>query len=247
MNPTTRRAAALLISALTAAGFSFSAHAVDLGVQSKVWPITETDIRIIIMQQMAAAHVGDKLKQMGDRGKDYLNTLPPRTLPLADKTETTYMDPSIVLANDISVPVKGPDGTYATQNLYHKGQRVNPLENRTFVASYLFFDGSNPEQRAWAASLASDMTNRVMPIDTTGTNFMETEKAFGRPVFYASDQLLERFKITKTPTLVYQGSGEYSLYMAITTFAPPYGIDAFHRFWPPQAAPVSGRNPTGKQ
>jgi conjugal transfer pilus assembly protein TraW len=247
MKPTTRRAAFLLMSALTAAGFSFSAHAVDLGVQSKVWPITETDIREVIMKQMVAAHVENKLTEFRDKGLNYLDSLPARGLPLADKTETSYMDPSIVLANDISVPVKGADGSYAWQVLYHKGLRVNPLENRTFSTAYLFFDGSNKEQRDWAAGLASDMSNRLMPIDTTGTNFKEVVKAFGRPVFYATDQQLQRFQITKTPTLVYQGAGSHSLYMALTTFAQPYRTEDFHQYWPPQMTPVSGRNPTGKQ
>jgi hypothetical protein len=243
MKTTLRSAIVVAVfSSLALAGASAPVFATDLGVQSKVWPITETDIRVVVLQQIAQAHLDGKLSQLQTQGKNYLNNLPPRALPLAEKTETSYMDPSIQLANDINAPVKAIDGSYTWQTLYHKGMKVNPLENQRFATSYLFFDGSNLEQRTWAANLAADPLNRVMPIDTTGTDFVETAKAFGRPVFYATDQLLERLHVTKTPTLVYQGEGQYSLYMAITTFSRPYTPDAFHQFWPDHPVGQAARN-----
>ena len=246
MKTTLRGTVVAFFSTLMLAGAAAPACAMDLGVQSKIWPITETDIRVIVLQQMAQAHLEEKMNQLQSEGNNYLRNMPPRSLPLADKTETTYMDPSIQLANDINAPVKGADGSYTWQTLYHKGEKVNPLQNRTFTAAYLFFDGSNPDQRSWAASLAADVSNRVMPIDTTGAQFPDTAKAFGRPVFYATDQLLERFHVTHTPTLVYQGAGQYSLYMAITTFAPRYSTAAFHQFWPSPPASAAVSSNSGK-
>jgi hypothetical protein len=245
MNTTLRKAFVAFFSGAALAGAVAPAFAVDLGVQSKVWPITEVDMRIVLMQQMAKANLGQKQADLQNSTKNYIKNMPPRNLPLADKSETVYMDPSIQLANDINVPTKNIDGTYSWQTMYHKGEKVNPLQSLRPSTAILFFDGSNEEQRAWAAKLASSFENRVMPVDVTGVQFEETAKAFGRPVFYATDQQLERFQVTKTPTLVYPGSGQYSLYLAITTFARPYTADAFHRFWPDAPAAASVQRKPG--
>lgn len=209
-----------------------SASATDLGVQARVWQITEQDIRELIAAQMAEVDWSEKEDELKTSAKNYTKNLPQRSLPEAEKTETKYIDMSIQLSSDIKIPVKGADGKYTWQVYYKKGMMMNPLSKVRPVEALLYFDGRSPEQTAFAKEVTADPFSNIIPIEASGEAYDRTLKEFDRIVFYGYEPQIQRFNITKLPALIYAGEGKYSQYMANTVFAKPYKAATLSAVWP---------------
>lgn len=224
-----------LKAALATAGavLSLQAGAHDLGVQGKIWDITEIDMRMLVMQSALRANFGDVGAQMKESAKQYLENMPKRTLAVPEKTETRWVDPSIELNGDIQTVTTDE----ATQNfkwsmLFQKGTRVNPLLARKPVTALFFFDGKSEEQVEFAKNiLREDEHGRVVLLEATGTNIQNLTKAMGRPVFSANDAQVRRFNITQAPTLVFAGNGTQNGLLGLTGFAPPYKVADLTSVW----------------
>jgi len=232
---------ALLVQGFLATPFAFG-H--DLGVQGKVFSITERDMRELVMESAARHDWSREQSQLKSSGEHYLDSFPLRALTPADKTETYYIDPSITLNSDINVPVRGVDGQYAWQTYYKKGMQINPLDKERPVTALLYFDARDSAQAAFAKTASADPAFKVVPIEVSGSNYLETIKYFGRPVFHATDAQISRFSLSKLPALVYPGDGKYSRFLAVTVFAQPYRVDLLQKYWVPLNAgtPQKGAN-----
>lgn len=206
------------------------ASAADLGIQGTAYPIIEPDMRSRMMRDVAKVDWTQIEKDRGRSTKSYFERLSPYEFPYATKTETQWIEPSLILAADLKTLVKKPDGTIEWQILYQKGTKVNPLEKVRPVERMLFFDGRSEEQVAFVREAIREEPLRIMPVLTAG-NPSELGKLWSRPVFFANQTLIDKFKIKATPTLVGVGDDSRALYLAVTTFASPYRRDYIKSAW----------------
>lgn len=220
----------LLALALLSAGVA-SAH--DLGVQGKVWEITEIDVRQLVMASAAEADFNKVNKDREYSAKTFMDNLPKRTMGVTETTETRWIDPSVELASDIMAAGENS----VTKNLEwsplaKKGVRVNPLTVYHPVTAMLFFDGTSESQVEFVKEvLREDRYGRVTLVEASGANLTKLTKSIGRPVFYANEQMIQRFSITIAPSLLYAGSGDHEGFLGLTMFASPFQISALKAAW----------------
>lgn len=194
----------------------------DLGTQGTVWPITERDIRELVMESAARADWKGAEQDMKESADSYTDRLPRRTMVVAAKTETRWIDPSIKVDSDIKVPVKQANGEFAWQVLHKAGTMVNPLAVTRPNNAMLFFSGTDREQVALMKRLWAAAPGLIMPIDVSGSNVQKLSESAGFPVFYAHEAMLTRFNINRAPSLLYPGAGDRKLYLGLTTLSRPY-------------------------
>lgn len=211
--------------------FGGSTCAKDLGVSGKTWPITEEDIRKVIAQELVQKDPTEFNQKLKDSAKNFVKNLPKRGFPRADTTATTYVDLSIELTSDIQGPVKLDDGTIAWRVLWPKGTKVNPLESVAMNSAILFFDGDDPQQLAFVQKANAKYSARISIVEAGSGNIDESTKKLGRPVFYANDLMLQKFKIEKLPTLVYPGEGDNKAFLGNTAYALPYTLEDLAKTW----------------
>lgn len=211
-----------IIALLVLSAAPSASCAKDLGVQGTVWPITERDIRELVIESAARADWKDVQKDMKESANSYAGRLPSRTMPVAAKTETRWIDPSIKVDSDIKVPVKQANGEFVWQVLHKAGTTVNPLSVTRPNNAMLFFSGTDREQVALMKRLWAAAPGMIMPIDVSGANVQKLSETAGFPVFYAHDAMLSRFNIDRAPSLLYPGAGDRKLYLGLTTLSRPY-------------------------
>ena len=220
---------AILLGLLSCGSNSF---AMDLGVQANIWTISEIDIRQMMIESASRANVTSAQNDLAASTERYFDNLPKRTLPSVTSTKTVWIDPTIELTGDIQVPVKGNDGKYTVKVLYPTGTKVNPLVTHRPVTAMLFFDGTDSRQLEFAKNLMIQNPLRIVPIETSGANPKELSATFSRPIYSANETLLNRFTITHTPSILYPGSGDKSLYLGLTQFAEPFNVAEAMAAWP---------------
>lgn len=208
------------------------APAKDLGVQGMVWPITELDIRQMMVESAGRTDWTAAQDELKDSAKHYLERLPKRMLGSPDKTQTAWFNPSIVLSSDIQVPVKQSDGAYTWQVLAPKGSKVNPLEKYRPLTALFFFDSANADQLKMVQEVLAREPDRIVPIEAGAGDLKVVHELLARPVFYANDAMMNRFQIRYLPSLVYPGEGAQELLLGVTSFAAPYPSDEVLRAWP---------------
>lgn len=220
----------LLALALLSSG-GVSAH--DLGVQGKVWEITEIDIRQLVMESAVRANFSQFNKQREESAKNFLDNLPKRTMGVVEKTETRWIDPSIEIASDIQGAGENPlTKSLEWSTMVKRGTRVNPLSVYRPVKAMLFFDGTSESQLEFVTKiLKEDQHGRVTLVEASGANVGKLSKKFGRPVFYANEQMIQRFSINVAPSLLYAGSGDHEGLLGFTMFASPYQMSALKAAW----------------
>ncbi len=207
------------------------ADALDLGVQGQLYTIQEIDMREAIIRSADDEKVKQLQAEQQASAKTFFEQLPDYGLPHATETITRWVDPSIVLTQDIQVPQKGADGEYTWQILYRKGTRVNPLATVTPVDRMLFFDGSDPDQVQFALDVLKAHPIDVLPVEVAGNPKVLSEK-ISRPVFYANEGMLSRFGIRESPSLLGVGQGAHAHRLAVTGFAPQdYTVNAINAAW----------------
>lgn len=220
-------------------------HAKDLGVQGQVWPILEIDFRRLMLESAARVDWNQMQDEIKSSANKYFDGFPGRRLPSVDKTETRYIDPSIITPSDIMAPLPDASGTLQWSVLYAKGTRVNPLEKIRPLTAMLFFDGNSPDQVKFVRAALAANPLRVVPVETAGANVKDLSVAFDRPVFYANESMMARFRVEHLPALLYPGSGANALYLGLTAFAEPYKASELETAWPvnPVVQPVVNVTP----
>lgn len=207
------------------------ASAKDYGVQANVWPITEVDIRQLLVESASRVDWQKTNETVRDAGKNYLSNLPKRQLPEVAADQTVYFDPSIVLTSDIQAPIKQKDGSYKWEIFAAKGTKVNPLEKYRPVSAFLVFDGSQEEQREMVRQVLALEPNRIVPVEAGSGDLKELSQGFQRPVFYANDAMMSRFQIKYLPSLVFPGSGANEMRIGVSSFAQPFNAAAVLNSW----------------
>lgn len=169
--------------------------------QGSVYEIHEQNIVELIKKHVEnnKDKIEAKLQNLKEEQKKKIQAYKPpdlsKTIAPAKKDAIRYPDPSYVLKDDI----KDANGSV----LYPKGYKFNPLHYIQMTDRYVFFDYTQPEQVEWIKNKKFDEQLNVRLIMTDGRVF-DAMKEFNREVFYANDQVLNRFDIQATPTLAYQ-------------------------------------------
>ena len=223
--------ARLVLAVLCLTGCAPFAYSKDYGVQGQTWPIIEVNMTQLLVESASEVNWNKINAKLAKSGKHYVGHLPPHDLPGVSTTQTVWFDPAITLSADIKIPVKQPDGRYAWMVMYKKGTRVNPLKVEHPVTAMLFFNGKDTGQAKFAAALYAAHPARIVLVEAGQGGITASAKKTGTAVFYASAQLLGRFKIQKLPTLMYPGQGVHSLRLGETTFAPPFGLAQATQAW----------------
>ncbi len=138
-------------------------------------------------------------KQYSAAKKKFLSSYKPKNLTIettpATKDAIYYPDPSYTLQMDI----KDANGRI----LYPKGFTFNPLHYISLHGQYIFFDSTYKEQVEWIKKnhYNKDFTKKLILVNG---NIFKVKKDLGAVVFFASDKILKRFDIKRTPAVVEQ-------------------------------------------
>jgi conjugal transfer pilus assembly protein TraW len=92
-----------------------------------------------------------------------------------------------------------PDGKGGI--LYPKGYRFNPLDYLPFNQTLVVFDGNDPLQVAWLKTSGLLKTSDTMLL-LSGGSFIDVGKGLNRLVYYATPQIVERFHLRATPSVI---------------------------------------------
>lgn len=211
-------------------------HARDLGIEGQIYEPIEEDMRIMLMRLLARQDWDESRQQIEDSARSYTKNLPAYLLPRADSTETVWKDVGIVVTEDIYLPwVDWEQGSVfaPTQKLaVEKGSYFNPIAKLPAAAieRLFIFDALDPEQLAYAKEL--------MRLNIPQLNFMlvagdlgELSTEMNRPIYHPPPTMLEKFHVTKVPSLVGFGRGQHQGHMAITTFKLPADKGLITKAW----------------
>lgn len=178
-------------------------QAKDLGVYGETFPIKEKSLLEVIKTKLQALSKSGKLEEHQQiilrRAKEQLNRPPPvKNIHRTTTPRSFDWDPSITVPYDL----KDHKG-----NVFHrKGTKVNPLDTHPFRCPFLFVDGDDESQVAWAIKQhqVADPLYKPKIILVQGTPF-ELSKELNLPVYFdQSGVLVKKFGITQVPTKVSQ-------------------------------------------
>lgn len=190
----------LVVSLLLSISFSAHAAVYDLGVVGQIYEISEPDMLEGFYSKLREAEADGKMaeveEQMKERFIAHANRPKGITLPRTQKHRIHYFDPTIVLSQDI-VDHEG-------NVLWPVGTTVNPLEYVPMTQQWLFFDGDDPVQAAWAHDYLKRYPNQVRPILIQGAVLKLTEAWEVRLYFDQHGKYVEKFGIRTVPSLISQ-------------------------------------------
>jgi conjugal transfer pilus assembly protein TraW len=169
-------------------------YASVVGSGGAVYPIHEKDALEELHERIKQVNWNRHLEGLGRSIKAYRpGTLHP--LPKAREDRTFTVDLTYTLEFDI------PDGSGGI--LYPKGYTFNPLDYAGLPNTLVFIDGEDTEQVAWFRNSGYAKNPRVMLLLTNGSHVSVSGK-LQRPVFYATRQIAERFRLQAVPSVLYQ-------------------------------------------
>ena len=151
-----------------------------LGVVDKVYPVNDVDFR----EQVNDINFKDEFDS-------WITNLPSLDLPSVESTTMITWSTDYLLEEDI-VDHEG-------NLIYPKGTKVKPLEIYQPKARLVFFNDTT-NQVSFAIELAKN-NPLVKPVLTSG-NYLNVQKQFDRPIYYAYAWLLSRFKVRNVPAVV---------------------------------------------
>jgi len=161
-----------------------------LGTFGKTYPIIERDAVEEILERAAQINWESELDRIKPE-KFRPQGLP--ELPRAVEDSSFLVDMTYTLEFDI------PDGKGGT--LYPKGYRFNPLDYLSFNQTLVIFDGDDPLQIAWLRSSGLLSKNDTVLLLSRGS-FVDVGKGLDRLVYYATPQMIDRFHLRATPSVV---------------------------------------------
>jgi len=115
------------------------------------------------------------------------------TIKGATEDKERCFDPSITIKRDIL--------DHAGNVFIPKGTRVNPLDHIQ-LGRYIVIDGSNNKEVQYAMQGNFD---KIMIVRGNALELMQTHK---RRVFFATEEIIQRFRIEKTPSIITQKDKE---------------------------------------
>ena len=178
---------------------STGSHAKDLGVFGAVYAIAEKDALREIEEKAAKADL-NRMVNKDELTKKLTHYTPEdlkavKDLPPAKKERTFLVDMTYTLEQDIADD-KG-------NVVYPKGYTFNPLDYVVYPRVLVIMNGAKREQLAWFTASPYGRDPSVKVLITDGS-YAEISKALKRPVFYASQAVVEVFRVSAVPSVVRQ-------------------------------------------
>ncbi|MCD6056287.1 MAG: hypothetical protein K0R12_1249 [Gammaproteobacteria bacterium] len=193
----------------------------DLGVNGVLWPIEEINLKEAIASDASKVNwdkFNDQLKTQASQWGSHLKPLP---LPIAEENKTQYVDPSITLSQGIWID---------KEHYFPAGFSVNPLRWVKPVTAMLFFNGHSEEQVNFAKKAIQAVPGRLLLVMTEGDPQM-LGKEWHQPIYYANPNLINRFHIKATPSLLNIGVNEHRYQLVVSTFGLPYEASVLKKCW----------------
>jgi conjugal transfer pilus assembly protein TraW len=175
----------------------------DLGVYGETFPIEEKSLLEVIRAKLQALSVSGKLEEHQKiilrKAKEQLNRPPPvKNIHRTTTPRSFDWDPSITVPYDLK--------DHKGQVFHRKGTKVNPLDTHPFRCPFLFVDGDDPKQVAWAINQhqIAKALHKPKIILVQGAPF-DLSKKLNLPIYFdQSGVLVKKFGIAQVPARVSQ-------------------------------------------
>lgn len=175
-----------------------TATAKDLRTWGDLYPIHEPDLLNTIHQRLNEMQESGELAEKQQEYKEEMirNSLRPVPVPglaIAQKNRTWMVDPTFIVARDIS-----------DQNgrvFAHRGQRVNPLDVVPFAQTLYFIDADDKRQLAWMK--AQKPKTELYKIILVKGNIRDATEALNTRIYFDQQgQMTDRFSLKAVPARV---------------------------------------------
>jgi conjugal transfer pilus assembly protein TraW len=175
----------------------------NLGTYGETFPVQERSLLEVIREKLQALAESGKLKDhqaiIAKQAREQLNRPPAvRNLQKTTRPRSFAYDPAVTVPYDL----KDHEG-----RVFHpKGTRVNPLDTHSFRYPFLFVDGDDDSQVAWAIQQykAAKEVSKPRIVLVQGTP-VELSRKLGLPVYFdQSGVLVKKFGIAQVPARVAQ-------------------------------------------
>lgn len=162
-----------------------------IGTHGAVYSIAETDAYEELMAKVKKINWGEIIQKY----KTTLdNTIKANfNLKKADKDNTLVVNPTYTLQFDIT-DEKG-------NIIYPKGYQFNPLDYINFPYKVVFFNAESKTELEWLKSQPWFSDYNTILIITKG-DAIKTQEKLGRVVFAANKRMIDKFGISKTPSIL---------------------------------------------
>jgi len=171
----------------------FSEGLKDYGLYGRVYPIGEEDI---------LKFLASKQKEVEESLKERVSEIRKRMLVLtkydgrfehAKEERVYYINPKLILTEDIY--------DHEGNILFPGGTVFDPTEY-VRLGRYVVIDGNSQKQVEFA------LRGNFKKIILVSGDLERLIKTYGRPFYFANDELIERFRIKRVPAVI-EGEGEY--------------------------------------
>lgn len=201
-----------LVVILVAVLFSTNLYALEVGRSGNTYPITEISFVLLIQQKiekmdMAAFETKIK-KEVEDKA---INFRPSNSVSKLGKSKTQKMF-AVGMEHTLSQDIVTATGTV----LYPKGYTFNVLsvlrsKGIQYPFKLVIIDGNDEEELLWYnANFGQDKSYRLLITDGLASSVVNK---MNLPTFYATKDIIDKFEIKYTPSIIFQPSGKD--YMAV--------------------------------
>lgn len=166
----------------------------DLGVTGQTFPIVEESLLEVIQTRLKGIEQSGRLKGhqkiIQERVQKTTERPAPVALPHAEECRSHLYDPTLVIAQDIV--------DHQQNIIAPKGTTINPLDTVLWGNPFVFIDGDDKRQVAWAMK----QPGKIVLINGAP---LVLAKAHNKPFYFdQGGALTRRFDITGTPARVSQ-------------------------------------------
>ena len=194
------------------------------------WEIVEPDMRLAIVAEAHGVDWDSVNEHLAGQAQNHTRDIPDWFVPIAEHTETHFVDPSYTLGEDIEALKRQPDGTYQWGVIYEAGTKVNPLEHMQPESWLLVVDLRADEQRELAMTLKARHPANLTVIVTAGDPG-DLASDLGQAVYFAEEWHFDRLGITHTPSLAGVRDSRPDV-IEVTHFAYPYDATTLEEYLP---------------
>ncbi|MCG9658644.1 hypothetical protein [Vibrio mediterranei] len=178
--------------------FNLPSQAKDFGKEGTIFPVKEESALVTIQKELQRAQDSGEIDAMNQRFAEQARKRAARpkvvnTLYKALAYRTFLVDPTVEV---------GHDASFEGKTLSSRGQKVNALMHRPFTQHLVFIDGDDEAQVQYALDYAKEHKTKI--IIYRGAPFELWEKHQTPFYFLQSTTMVERFKLTSVPSVVYQ-------------------------------------------
>lgn len=193
---------AFALSALLLAGVSpVVTFAKVVGVSGNVYQIAEPDSLKELEDKAASMDLNESIiKEETTRKIEQYRPFNAVSLPPAKEDRTSLVDMTYMLEFDI------PDGRGGI--LYPKGFAFNPLEYVPFTRTIVILNGETENEVDWFTASEYYKRTDVMLLVTDGA-WKDLMYRFKRSVFYLTEPVATRFRISSTPSVITKKDNKY--------------------------------------